>query len=144
MRYSSGIIKPDGVKRNLQNEIFNWMELSGLRVVFQKVIMLSKEDVLVLYNYCCKEDHYATLENFITSGPVVFYVVFSDRDAVESLNRLVGSTNPREALKETIRGKYGKNITENVIHSVQNLSAFKVDIEHFLKKKEIINIFLKK
>jgi len=144
MEYSSGIIKPDGVKRNLQNEIFNWMELSGLSVIFQKLIVLSKEDVLVLYNYCCKQDHYIILENFITSGPVISYVVSSNRDTVESLNRLVGSTDPKNALKETIRGKYGKNVTENVIHSVQNLSAFKVDIEHFLTKKEIINFFLKK
>mgnify|MGYP000597363582 CR=1 FL=1 len=73
---------------------------------------------------------------------MIFYVVFSEKEAIESLNRLVGATNPENAIKEMIRGKYGKNITENVIHSTQNISTFRVDIEHFLTKKEIINLFL--
>ncbi len=142
MKYSSGIIKPDGVKRNLQSEIFGWMELVGIKVIFQKLIVLGKKDVRILYNYCSEMDHYNNLEDFMVSGPVMFYIVFSEKDTIESLNRLVGPTNPKSSIKETIRGKYGETVARNVIHSTQNSSTFKTEVEHFLTKREILSIFL--
>ncbi len=117
MEYSSGVIKPDGIKRNLQHEIFGWMELAGLRVVFQKLTMLKKKDVRVLYDYCYGMNHYGNLEGFMISGPVMFYIVSSERCTIESLNRLVGLTDPKRSVKPTIRGKYGESVTRNVIHS---------------------------
>lgn len=83
MEYSSGMIKPDGVKRNLQGEIFGWMELVGLRVIFQKLIMSKKKDVRALYDYCYGMDHYSNLEDFIISGTVMFYIVSSERSTID-------------------------------------------------------------
>jgi len=143
MEYSSGIIKPDGVKRCLQKEIFQWMEKSGLKVVFQKTLLLKKKDVRVLYDYCYGMNHYNDLEKFMMSGSVIFYVVESSFETINSLNRLVGSTDPKKSLKETIRGKYGKSIARNVIHSTQNKITLKQELKHFLTKQEMLDIFLK-
>lgn len=142
MRYSSGIIKPDGVARQLDKEIFEWMGKVGLTVVYHKTLMLTEQDIKVLYDYCYDMPHYKDLEQFLMSGPVIFYVVSSRLDAIESLNRLVGSTDPKIAMKETIRGRYGKNITLNVIHSTQNEGTLRKDLLHFLTKKQLMGLLL--
>lgn len=140
MQYSSGIIKPDGIARHLEKEIFELMEKNGLKVIFQKTLILTKEDIKVLYEYCYDMPHYKELERFLMSGPAMFYVVSSQRDTIESLNRLIGPTNPKNSLKETIRGRYGENVARNVIHSTQNEETLKKDLEHFLKKEQFFEL----
>lgn len=140
MRYSSGIIKPDGIARHLEKEVFEWMERAGIKVVLQKTLVLNEEDVRVLYEYCYGMPHYKELEKFLMSGPVVFYVVFSQGDAIESLNRLVGSTDPKDSLKETIRGRYGESVARNIIHSTQNRETLRKDLAHFLTKEQLMGL----
>lgn len=142
MKYSSGIIKPDGVARHLEKEIFEWMTRVGLTVVFHKTLALTPEDIRVLYEYCYDLPHYKKLEEFLMSGPVVFYVVCSRIEAIETLNRLVGSTDPKVAQKETIRGRYGEGVARNVIHSTQNTTTLKKDLCHFLTKQQLLDLFL--
>jgi nucleoside-diphosphate kinase len=86
--------------------------------------------------------HYKELERFLMSGPVVFYVVSSQGDAIESLNRLVGSTDPKTSLKETIRGRYGESIARNIIHSTQNEETLRKDLAHFLTKEQLLEMLL--
>jgi nucleoside-diphosphate kinase len=142
MRYSSGIIKPDGVARDLEKEIFEWMERAGLRVILQKNLLLKRKDIKVLYEYCFSMPHYKELERFLMSGPVVFYVVSSQGNAIESLNRLVGSTNPQHSQKETIRGRYGESVARNIIHSTQNEETLRKDLAHFLTKEQLLKLLL--
>ncbi|MEQ1500459.1 MAG: nucleoside-diphosphate kinase [Parcubacteria group bacterium] len=142
MRYSSGVIKPDGVARHLEEEIFDWMERSGFRVMIRKTLLLKQEDVRVLYEYCYDMPHYRELEKFLMSGPIVFYVVSSQEGAIESLNRLVGSTDPKSSLRETIRGRYGESVAHNVIHSTQNEQTLRKDLAHFLTKEQLLELFL--
>ena len=142
MGYSAGVIKPDGVSRHLEKQIFSWMETSGLKLALHKTMLLKERDIRILYQYCYGLPHYHKLEKFMMSGPVVFYVVSSPGNTVESLNRLVGSTDPKMSLKETIRGRYGENVARNVIHSTQNLETLKKDLGHFLTKRELVGIFL--
>ena len=143
MRYSSGLIKPDGVERGLEREIFEWMESSGLKVVLHKALLLKERDIRVLYHYCYGMEHYKDLESFLMSGPATFYVVFSvSGDAVELLNRLVGSTDPKKSLRETIRGRYGRSVARNVIHSTQNTATLLKDLNHFLTREEVLKILM--
>ena len=142
MGYSSGVIKPDGVSRHLEKQIFSWMEASGLKVVLQKTLSLKERDIRILYQYCYGLPHYHKLERFMMSGPAVFYVVSSPGNTIEALNRIVGSTDPKTSLRETIRGRYGKSVAKNVIHSTQNLETLKKDLGHFLTSRELVGILL--
>lgn len=143
MSYSSGIVKPDGVRRGLVREIFQKMEAAGLKVVFEKSLSLNKEDIRVLYEYCYGLPHYQSLEGFMMSGQVVFYVVSSKNgDAIEMLNKLVGPTNPQGAPKETLRGFYGEDIARNVVHSTQDRNTLRKDLIHFMTKEELVEILL--
>ncbi len=142
MKYSSGVIKFDGVSRNLQREIFEYMEKAGLKVIFHKALILKKKDVRVLCDYCYGMEHYIHLEKFMMSGPVMFYIVQSQINTIDLLNRVVGSTDPAKSLRETIRGKYKESIAKNVIHSTQNITTLKNELKYFLTKQEMLDIFL--
>jgi len=52
---------------------------------------------------------------FITSGPVVVAKVRGE-DAIAVLRTLMGATDPANADEGTIRGDFGKEITQNLVH----------------------------
>jgi len=52
---------------------------------------------------------------FITSGPIVAVVVEGEK-SVEVVRKLMGETDPVKAAPGTIRGDYGLDIGENLIH----------------------------
>lgn len=58
---------------------------------------------------------FAGLVDFITSGPIVAIVIEGEK-AVEVVRKLMGETDPVKAAPGTIRGDYGLDIGENLIH----------------------------
>ena len=58
---------------------------------------------------------YSDLLAFVTSGPVVA-MQWSGNSAVSVARTMIGSTNPVEAPPGTIRGDYGLDVTENIVH----------------------------
>src|SRR5207248_2479248 len=58
---------------------------------------------------------FGELVEFITSGDVVLAKV-SGRDAVAVLRALIGATDPATAAPGTIRGDFGIEITQNLVH----------------------------
>ena len=134
--YSSGMLKPDCVKRGLVEEVLSYLEEKGLEIVIKKEVSLNKEDVDVLYGelYSTAEFYPGLCESMM-SGKAVFYVVRSE-NAIDLLNDLVGSTEPTKAADYTVRRKYGTNIRENVIHSTENERTFRLETNHFLSREE--------
>ena len=58
----------------------------------------------------------------MTSGPII-EIVLEHENCVEYVREIIGSTNPEEAAKGTIRKLFANNITENTVHasdSVEN------------------------
>ncbi len=140
--YSSGVLKPDCVMRGLTKEIFSFLEKNGLTVVLKKELFLNEIDVKVIYEYCFGMTHYQSLLEFMMSGKVTFYVVQCDNEnAISLLNKVVGFTNPIESATDTIRGMYGNNVKENIIHSTQDETTFLTEINHFLSEREKSIIF---
>ncbi len=59
---------------------------------------------------------YEELVSHVTSGPVVLMII-SGPSPVETIRKLIGSTNPLIAEPGTIRGDYSTSITANVVHA---------------------------
>lgn len=105
------IIKPDGVKENLTDEIIRRYENAGLKMVKRKVI---KADVTLLrrhYSAHVKKPFYEGLEKFMMECPVVA-IVFKGEDAVNKVRKITGYTDPSKAEKGTIRGDLGEDSLE--------------------------------
>lgn len=109
------MVKPDGVRRGLIGEIISRFERKGLRL--EKIRTLDIDEDLARRHYAEHVDKgfFPDLLEFITSGPVVA-MEWSGEGAVRAARTIMGATNPAEAAPGTIRGDYGLEVTQNLVH----------------------------
>ena len=124
------MIKPDGVRNGHIGEIVNRFERVGLTVERMELGMVTEE--LAKANYAEHEGKpfYDGLIAYITSGPVVKMVV-SGENAVATVRKLMGATNPADAAPGTIRGDFGLTMDENVIHGSDSAASAEREIGVF-------------
>lgn len=128
------IIKPDGVKRGLTDEIISRYKAGGLEVVEKKEMMAPRS--IVEQHYPMDPEYLKSigektiaagqavtsaedqgrkvvtwLRDFITSGPVVA-MILEGEDAIARARKITGFTDPATAEKGTIRGDLG---TDNIL-----------------------------
>ncbi len=124
------MIKPDGVRNGHIGEIVNRFERVGLTVERMELGMVSAEQAKANYAEHEGKPFYDGLISYITSGPVVKMVV-SGENAVATVRKLMGSTNPADAAPGTIRGDFGLTMDENVIHGSDSVASAEREIGVF-------------
>ena len=124
------MIKPDGVRNGHIGEIVNRFERVGLTVDRMELGMVSAEQAKANYAEHEGKPFYDGLISYITSGPVVKMVV-SGENAVATVRKLMGSTNPADAAPGTIRGDFGLTMDENVIHGSDSPASAEREIGVF-------------
>src|SRR3984885_12373369 len=95
------IIKPDATRRNLTGKINAKFEASGLRIVAQKRIRMSREQAEGFYGVHKARPFFNDLCSFMVSGPVVIQVLEGD-NAVARNREIMGATDPAKASPATI------------------------------------------
>jgi nucleoside-diphosphate kinase len=133
------MIKPDGVKRKLSGEIIQRIEKKGLSIIGLKMVKISKNKAEELYAEHKGKSFFDDLINYITSGPVICMVVEGD-EAVSVVRKMVGATDPKEALPGTIRGDYALSKSENVIHASDSEDKARREMLIFFNDGEILNL----
>ena len=109
------LVKPDGVKKGLTGEIISRLEKKGLKIAAMRMLQMDKALARKHYAVHDGKPFFAGLVDFITSGPIVAVVVEGEK-SVEVVRKLMGETDPVKAAPGTIRGDYGLDIGENLIH----------------------------
>lgn len=109
------IVKPDGVRRGLIGEVLRRVEAKGLRITALRMMTIDRDLAERHYAEHREKPFFEDLVAFITSGPVVVARVEGER-AVEVLRTMMGPTDPATAPPGTIRGDFGLEITENLVH----------------------------
>lgn len=109
------LVKPDGVRRGLIGEVIKRIESNHLSIVAMKMMTVSKDLANQHYAEHVEKPFFDDLITFITSGPIVAMAV-EGNSAVSVMRKLMGATNPKDADPGTIRGDYGLEITENIVH----------------------------
>jgi nucleoside-diphosphate kinase len=109
------LVKPDGVRRGLIGEVLSRIERKGLRVVAMDLRCLDVTTATTHYGEHVGKPFFASLVDFITSGPLVALVVEGPR-AIEAFRALAGPTDPVRASPGTIRGDYSLIVQSNVVH----------------------------
>jgi nucleoside-diphosphate kinase len=110
------ICKPDAVERGLVGEIISRFERKGLTLVAAKLETAPRATAAVHYAEHEGKGFYNDLLDFITRGPSMFLVVSGPQDTWKVVRTMMGTTNPREAAPGTIRGDFGIELTENLVH----------------------------
>lgn len=138
MNLTLSIIKPDAVKRNLIGEINSLIEKNGLKIVAQKMLLLSIADAKNFYSVHKDRAFFNDLCNYMISGPIVVQVLMG-KDVVAKYRKLMGATNPANAEDNTIRKQYGVSVEENSVHGSDSNENAKSEIQFFFSSKEIYN-----
>ncbi|AKK19943.1 nucleoside-diphosphate kinase [Candidatus Liberibacter africanus] len=131
------MIKPDAVKRNLIGSIIRDLEDIGLRIVAAKFTWMSEKQAECFYMVHKDRNFFPELVQTMASGPV-FLQVLEGEKAVFKNREVMGDTDPKKALKGTIRNKYGISIGENSIHGSDSLQTALEEISYWFAKNEIV------
>jgi nucleoside-diphosphate kinase len=85
------------------------------------------------------QDHYAHLADkpffpkivaYMTSAPVMIQLWEWD-NAVATVRKVNGATNPAEAQPWTVRGDFALTIDHNIVHASENLDDARAETERF-------------
>lgn len=130
------ILKPDATRRNITGAVNALIEKSGLRIVAQKRIKMSKAQAEKFYEIHKERPFYGELVEFMTSAPVVVQVLEGD-NAVAKYREVMGATNPANADPGTIRKEHALSVGENTVHGSDSLENAKMEIAQFFSDQDI-------
>jgi nucleoside-diphosphate kinase len=131
------ILKPDATARNITGQINAMIEEAGLRIIAQKRLKLTRARAEGFYAVHKERPFFKSLVKFMCSEPVVVQALEGE-SAVERYRKVMGPTDPAEAPKDTIRGRFGKNIEANSVHGSDSLANAQAEIDYFFRKSEIV------
>ena len=106
------IIKPDATSRNITGQVNSIIEKSGLKIIGQKRIKLTKEIASKFYEVHKERPFFQDLVSFMVSGPVIVQVLKGE-NAVLKNREVMGATNPAEADAGTIRKDFAESLEAN-------------------------------
>ena len=131
------IIKPDATKRNLTGAINKKIEESGLRIIAQKRLRMTRAQAEEFYAVHRERAFYMDLVSFMVSGPVVVQVLEGE-NAVAKYRDVMGATNPANASPGTIRAEFAESIEANSVHGSDSSANAAVEVPFFFKPEEIV------
>jgi nucleoside-diphosphate kinase len=132
-----GIVKPDGVNRNLTGEIIKRIEAQGLRVVALKMLKLQQSDAEQFYAVHRERPFFPSLIAYMASG-VIAAMVLEGSDAIRRYRDLMGTTDPKKAAPGTIRSDFGVSIEQNTVHGSDSPESAVSEISFFFNRLEIV------
>ena len=121
------IIKPDAVAKNVIGQIYSRFENNGLKIVAARMLHLSRAEAEGFYAVHRQRPFFNDLVNFMVSGPVMVQVLEGE-SAIQKNRDLMGATDPKRALKGTIRADFADSIDANAVHGSDAAETAAVEI----------------
>src|SRR2546426_12389635 len=132
------IVKPDAVAKNVIGQIYSRFERAGLKIIAARMTQLSQQEAEGFYAVHRQRPFFRDLVKYMISGPV--YVAALQRDdAVATLRRVMGATDPKKADHGTIRAEFGESIEQNAIHGSDSDDNARIEIGFFFSEAELMS-----
>ena len=126
------MVKPDAVAKGLIGEIVKRFENKGLEIKELRLLTLSQEKATELYAVHKERPFFNDLVEYVTGGPVVV-MKLEGQSAVVTARNIIGATNPVEAASGTIRGDFGLDISQNLIHGSDSPESAQKELSIFFE-----------
>jgi nucleoside-diphosphate kinase len=130
------LIKPDAMQRGLTGEILSRLEGRGLRMIALRLFQMDEGLARRHYGEHEGKPFYEGLISYITACPIVA-AVFEGTNAVETVRKTMGATNPAAAEPGTIRGDFGLETGRNLIHGSDSTESAKREVALFFREDEL-------
>lgn len=136
MERTLSIVKPDGVARGVIGEVIKRLEANDLNIIAMKMIHMTKAQAEGFYAVHRKRPFFASLTDFMSSGPAVV-MVLEGENAIARYRELMGATNYKDAAEGTIRRDFATDIEKNVVHGSDAPETAAFEIGYFFNAFEI-------
>ena len=132
------LIKPDAIQRGLAGDILSRLERRGLRMIALRLFQM--DEGLARRHYAEHEGKpfYEGLIAYTTACPIIA-AVFEGTNAVDTVRKTMGATNPAAAGPGTIRGDLGLETGRNLIHGSDSLESAKREVALFFREDELLS-----
>jgi len=130
------MFKPDCMRKKIVGKIIQRLDDAGLTLVGLKMFRLDDKTLDTHYAHHKDKPFFAQFKKFMKSAPVVMSV-WGGKNAVEKVRKLCGPTDSKKAKKGTIRGDFGKDIQENIVHASDSVQTAEMEIKRFFKESEL-------
>lgn len=130
------LFKPDCVQRRLVGRILSRFEDKGLNVIAMKMMRVTPELSKRHYAEHVSKPFYASLEAFITGGPVVA-AVLEGLEVIRVVRDILGATSGLKAAAGTVRGDFSSSRQMNLIHASDGPDAAAREIELYFRPDEL-------
>src|SRR6202789_2511310 len=111
MERTFSIIKPDAVRKGYSAPLLAELEKAGFKIVAIKKLFLSKTQAEGFYAVHAKRPFFDSLTSFMSSGSIIA-MVLEKENAIADLRKLMGATNPSDAVEGTLRKQFASSIEE--------------------------------
>jgi nucleoside-diphosphate kinase len=132
------IVKPDGVGKGVIGEVVRRFEKKGIRIVAMRMLRLSRKQAEGFYAVHRERPFFASLTDFMSSGPVVAMVLEGD-DVIARNRKIMGATDPAKADKGTIRADFAGSIEQNIVHGSDAPETAVTEIRYFFSELDIVS-----
>jgi len=129
------ILKPDAIEKNYTGAILHKINQAGFNIISIKKTQLSKKDARKFYKIHKKQPFFAELVKYMTSGPIIA-AILEKENAVQDFRKLIGSTDPAEAEKGTIRKDFAESKAKNAVHGSDSDRNAMVEGNFFFSERE--------
>ena len=131
------IVKPDAFATGKAGKILAHLEQEGFRIVAARVMRLSAAQAGEFYAVHRERPFFSSLTQFMTSGTCM-PVVLERADAVATLRRVIGATDPTQADAGTVRKLYAESKERNAIHASDSDENAEREARFFFAETELI------
>jgi nucleoside-diphosphate kinase len=125
------LLKPDAVERSLVGQILARFEAKGLVIAACELRILDADTLGRHYAEHVDKPFYGDLVQFMSRGPAMALVLEGPDNTWEIVRTMMGATNPAAAAPGTIRGDFGLEMTENLVHGSDSADSAAREISIF-------------
>jgi nucleoside-diphosphate kinase len=138
------ILKPDAIERGLDESIINDFITNGFDILRKQTIVVNEPRILSHYDEVIKRLNIpyfkqAIIEEFVGKTVMAIELVHKTQDSIITMRSLIGATDPIQAHRDSIRGKYGNDsmaaalkemrMIRNLIHASDSIESVQKEIQ---------------
>ncbi|MFL5482407.1 MAG: nucleoside-diphosphate kinase [Gemmatimonadaceae bacterium] len=131
------IIKPDAFNSGKAGLVVAHLEKAGFKVIAARVMRLSEAQAQAFYAVHRERPFFAPLVRFMTSGKSM-PMVLERADAVATLRKVIGATDPAEADAGTVRKLYAESKERNAIHASDSDENAEREAKFFFPEVDLV------
>ena len=131
------IVKPDAFNAGKAGLIIAHLEKAGFKIIAARVMRLTETQAQGFYAVHRERPFFAPLVKFMTSGKCM-PMVLERADAVGTLRKTIGATDPAEAEAGTVRKLYAESKERNAIHASDSDENAERESRFFFPEAELV------